>query len=256
VTAKPRRLNFALALVLAAFTVHAPSAAQSPAQPLLAPGEVLLEVAATGRTVRPAERARLLVSMTGRGATPVQARAAAEAQLERAVTAARGAGVRREAIREVRQVSPFGFAAEAPPEDMFRADRAVAAEIEPSTQWETRMIEILIADPANARRVSDALRTAGILGVSGPTYQLADDSGARGAARADALRQARAQAESFAAAANMRVARMLRIGARPGAEAMGWSVFAAISERPTVPSGGTDVDITEHVAVDFVLAPR
>ncbi|HEX9932774.1 MAG TPA: SIMPL domain-containing protein [Allosphingosinicella sp.] len=241
---------------MAALAMPVPAAAQSSLQALLAPGEVLLEVAATGTSVRPAERARLLVSIIGRGASPEEARAGAEAQVQRVTAASLAAGVPRDAISEARHGTRVGFVAEGFDEDMIRADLELAAAIDAPRGSDTRLLQIVIADPARAASVANALRRAGIQGVADPIYQVMAESAARGAARADALRRARAEADSYAAAANMRVVRMLRINARPGAEAIGWSVYAGRLEGTVTHRPATDVETTEAIGVDFVLGPR
>jgi len=119
-----------------------------------------------------------------------------------------------------------------------------------------RILEVLIRNPAEAARIRDAMESAGVRSISQPFYEVADGDAAHAAARADGLRRARANAEAYAAAANMRVVRMLRISDRTTAESLQWTMIMAMSGGRRPAGSGTDVETQEHVSVDFALAPR
>ena len=220
----------------------------------LAPGEVLLETDAIGTVVRPASHAKLSITLIARGPSPREARAALETSVQQAIDAAGAAGVAAADIRPARSSGPVGF----PGNEI--ADYALTAEMagqtEPQIHVSSRVMEVIVRDPARAERIRAALEAAGVRSVSQPYYEVADEDAARAAARAEALRRARANADTFAAAGNMRVVRMIRISDRETLDAMQMAMFARMMGRVPAAGSGTDVEIQEHVSVDFALAPR
>ena len=250
-----RRLILAAFVALTSTVGAQPAVSSSPVTlPPLAPGEVLLEVGATGTSVRPADRARLVVTGSGRAATAAEARAAADAEIRAATQAARAAGIAADDIRPLRPAQPLGLHANSAVEDMA-LPAEVAAGMVPTVHHAGRTLEIIVRRPADAERVRAAIEQAGVAAVPAPLYEVADEEAALNAAREDALRRARAKAEGFAAAANMRVARLIRISDRAGPESIGWSVVAAMMGVRDG-AAGTDVETQVQVEVDFVLAPR
>jgi uncharacterized protein YggE len=101
--------------------------------------------------------------------------------------------------------------------------------------------------------------------VESPTYSLSDDRPARRAARAEALEQANADAEAYAAGLGLRVARVVRVTERIGLESL--SLLSDASERVRLAmrspvaagaSEGREPEIRTSVVVgvDFALAPQ
>lgn len=250
-------------LILAAAAVAAPgvpgaAAAQRAlvATPPMAAGEVLLEVDAVGTSVAAADRARIQLSFTSRAATPQASRAAVEALVRQATDAARAAGVAPADILPPRASGPaLGFVGNEAPEAYELA--AQAAQIGERVHVATRRLDILVRDPARAEHVRDALERGGVENVSGPIYELSDDRAARREARVGAIADARSRAEDFAAAAGLRVGRIVRISERLPSDFGGWAVLAAMVERsPQSRSGTMSVETQAHVSVDFALAPQ
>jgi uncharacterized protein YggE len=90
-------------------------------------------------------------------------------------------------------------------------------------------------------------------------FTLSDPGTARSEARMRALASARADAEAYATALNMRVARLVRVTDRVGVDLIGLMMSepgrrSTISGPETTPDG--DAQVTVPVGVDFVLAPR
>jgi uncharacterized protein len=117
-----------------------------------------------------------------------------------------------------------------------------------------------VRDVGRVARIERALRDTGATQVTGPTYELVDDSAARRSARAQAIAAARADAEAYAESLGMRVLRVVRVTERVGLDFM--SLFVGqpnltrrIQEGMT---GRTSPEIATQVivGVDFALAPQ
>lgn len=223
----------------------------------MAAGEVLLEVDALGTSVAAPDRARIQLSFTSRAATPQASRAAVQALVRQATDAARAAGVAPADILPPRASGPaIGFVGNEAPE-AYELPAQAATQIGERVHVATRRLDILVRDPARAEQMRDALERAGVENVSGPFYELSDDRAARREARARAIADARARAEDFAAAAGLRVGRIVRISERLASDSAGWTVLAAMVERsPQSRSGTMSVETQAHVSVDFALAPQ
>jgi uncharacterized protein YggE len=101
------------------------------------------------------------------------------------------------------------------------------------------------------------MEDAGFDTISGPFYRLDEVhlEEARRAAHAEAYRRARAEADSLAAAAGMRVSRLVRIDERMGPEAAVWTVYAAMFPGSAALEE-MQVETQVRISVDFALAPR
>lgn len=226
--------------------------AQVSTQPL-APGEVLLEVVAVGTSSAPADRATLTATVTASGATEAEAERALEAALERVRAAARAAGVRAEDITTAEAMVTFDI------DDYVRTDPTTdqppaAPEVE-----RRRALELELRDVARVEAVRQALRDAGATGVGEPSYALADASAARRAARTNALRAARAQADGYAADLGLRVVRIVRVTERVGMDIFNIAISDPSFARRFQPNrANTDprIESVMFVGVDFALAPR
>lgn len=248
------RVLAVLAALAAAALVAPGAAAQSKIDLALAPGEVLLEVEAEGRSVVPARQAWLLVSLTGSGATAADARRSVEEQVARVRAAARAAGIAPIDIVPMRSGSRVGFISE-PPADADAPFNVVSDET-PSERRAQRAFEILVRDPSAAERIRQAVEESAPVNVSDPVYEAGDADAARRAARDDAFRRARADAEALAEAAGMRVVRVIRISERSGADALGTALIRAYAIGQLSRASESDVETIARLSVDFALARR
>jgi hypothetical protein len=249
------RLVIAAAMALAA----APAAAQSLAPVALGPGEVLLEIGVRGRSVTQATSATLAVSVVGRGATAAAARADNEARSQRLIAAARAAGVRSEDVsRGPARFYPGFVGNEAMEEDAsigFVSDPRPQAP--PGAQTERSTVKIRLRDFSSFERLRDALEAAGAEDVPMLVYELGDQAVARQAAKADALRNARAEAAAYAKDLGMRIQRLVRVsdrippGERTPTMADVFRLFIGEGESAT-----REIETTADIAVDFVLGPE
>jgi uncharacterized protein YggE len=217
----------------------------------LAPGEVLLEVDAAGTVHSRPDAIRLFVVAKSTGETAGKARAANAALVERISAAARSAGVDAADIRP--GSGPWwrvGFISDP-------SEAALPAFARPSGRTETAMLDIRLRDAAKAEAVRTAVEQAGADAVQGPVYALENDSTARRAAKEDAVRRARVDAEEYAGALGMQVARILRVSERTGPAADPAEVeamFATMNNLGNASAG--EIETRVRIAVDFALAPR
>jgi uncharacterized protein YggE len=145
---------------------------------------------------------------------------------------------------------------------MMEARRAQAeADEAPETK---RVGDTTITMELNDAARAETLRSA-LEGQEGVTlislnYALSDDRAAGATARREALNAARAEAEDYAAALNMRVVRAVRVTERAGFDLFAMMTGVATGmEREFAGLGSrTDPDITTLVSigVDYALAPR
>jgi uncharacterized protein YggE len=236
---------------MAAFAA-APVSAQSRAAPTLNPGELLLEIDAGGASHMPADQAMLRVPLISRGGTSTEARQANEALGARLLSAARSAGIRDADARIVpASGTRWGFVGN----EAYENFAAAAPDIQ-RTSVASTLLEIRLRDPSRFDALRAALERAGAEDVPDPDYSLEDDIAARRAAKADALRNARAEAEAYARTLGMRVVRIIRVSER-GNASFGDSEGLQILYRQMMgaKSGrADDVETDVRISVDFALA--
>ncbi|HYI46919.1 MAG TPA: SIMPL domain-containing protein [Allosphingosinicella sp.] len=275
-----RLVILGLSLALAGSAPLTFAVAQSPVttQPLAA-GEVLVEINAMGSISTRADSASLSASLSGSGDTEAAARTATEAQARELRTMLRAFGIADADIR-VRPITTGTSPAPAPAEMGYGDMNAVTADMNmamtmdegntayamedvppPPAAYGQTTVEIVVRNMDRVPAVQRALMERGVfsLGFRGTTYALADSGAARRAARAQAMQQARADAESYAAALNMRVVRIVRITERIGLDGLSLFVSEASSMTRLFASqvfSGPEVLTMAVVGVDFALAPR
>ena len=214
-------------------------------------GEVLLQVAATGRSeVRPDE-ARITVGVSSTEPTAQAASAANAATMARVVGALGRLGVRDDDV-QTRNLT-LGRIEYGPQRGRYRAENLV----------EIRVRDVRQAGPAVA-----AATEAGGNVLSGPQLRVSSPEAADNAAYAAAYKGARARAEAYAAAAGLKVSRVLAIrdggveavplgyGHRASAtDAVGLEAQAAAPAAPPAPPVSGGVHLREvRVRRDFALS--
>ncbi|HEX2762981.1 MAG TPA: SIMPL domain-containing protein [Allosphingosinicella sp.] len=248
------RLIAAAALLLhgAALATEASIGANAAPAAALAPGEVLLEIEATGSAKSRPDAARLFVIAKSEGETTARARSLNEALVARIGGAARQAGVAPADIRL--GTNPWSRMAFVGNEAI---DAGVAALSRPTEKTEFASFEIRVRDVSRVDPIRSALEEAGADQVVGPFFALENDSAARRAARADAVRQARAEAEDYANALGMRVARILRVSERVSPYVSADASEAVLNAMYAV-RGPTaqEIETRADLAVDFAIVPR
>jgi uncharacterized protein YggE len=274
-----------------ALTVSAPAAAQPPA----AANEVLLEVNAIGTTTRRADLATFTVSLQAEGRTEAEARSSLAEKTRRLTAAVTAMGVAAADVQagpirvEGMDMRTFDVSDEPPPppeepppppegeaaaasvaaaaaaSSPPRVTQPIAAPISRMSGGASSVSGSLIIRARDMNRVQELRNEVGrvegsyALYTTSPVFSLADPGTARSEARVRALASARADAESYAAALNMRVARLVRVTDRVGVDLLGLMMGepgrrSIISGPETTRDG--DVVVTVPIGVDFVLAPR
>jgi hypothetical protein len=258
-------LGAALALAGTLPGASAVVVAQAPVstQPL-APGEVLLELNATGTVVTRADAAVMTLRAMGSGNTAAEARAAAEREAARLAGIARGAGVAPADVQIMPVMLSPDYADLVGPPPYDGADmNAVSVALEddaarPRTRNATAMVLIRGRDLASLQPMIRAMEQGDAVMESEPRYSLRDTDAARREARNRALANARADAEAYAAALGLRVVRVVRVTERLGFDFISMMVNERAMRRQIEANDGRspDIETSVTIGVDFALAPR
>lgn len=239
-------------------------AAQQPAPRPLGANEVLLELGAMGSETSAADLAEISVSIKGKGKDAEAARAAHDAMLEKVKHAARAAGMAAGDIDEGNpnvgpdmDASMMGDLME--PMRPLRPGQSAQATEEPFSATST--VKLRLRNVERLEALDDAIEKAGAETIGSPRYSAQDTGAARQGARRKAIAQARTDAETYAAALNMRVVRVLRVTERTGTDIMTMMLSEMAGGEAAMSKmfeGGEDgrVPSVVFVGVDFVLAPR
>lgn len=210
------------------------------------PDEVLVQVSATGRTDTRPDEARFTAGVQSTAASAGAASTANNAAMAGVMRAVEASGVKADDV-QTRSItlSRIGYG---PERGRYRADN---------------LVEIRVRDLARASQAIAAATQAGANVVSGPNLGIADPEAASRSAYAAAYRAARARAETYAAAAGLKIVRVLAIrdgGAQAGGTPYDGNMSMQVQAAPTVSAppplrpGMTASEV--RVNADFVLAPR
>lgn len=234
-----------LIATLALGSIALPAAAQSVPTPIL-PDATVLEVSATGRVTRVPDVASLRAGVVTQAPTAAAALSENAQRMERVVAALRSAGI---ATRDI-ATSNVGLS----PQYRYADNQPPAI----TGYQASNTVSVKFRDIAKSGAALDALVKAGANQIDGPQMSIDQPDAALDAARADAVKQARARAELYAQAAGMRVERIVSIseegenrGDSPRPPVMyARNAMAAEASTPVL-AGETEVSAT--VAVRFLL---
>ena len=190
------RMKFAAALVLLA---AAPAVVAQPAPPPAATQGTRLDVVATGEVTRIPDIVRINAGVVTQAPTAVEAISQNAARMERVRAALARAGVAPRDIQtsNINLQPDYRYAENQPPQLIgYRA----------SNEVNVRFREI-----ADSGRILDALVAEGANQINGPNLGIDRPEAALDEARVAALANARARAELYARAMNMRVRRILLV---------------------------------------------
>ena len=234
-----------LAAVLLASTA-APASAQSAAPVPILPDATVLDIVAAGEVLRVPDIAMVRAGVVTQAVTAAAALSENATRMERIVAALRTAGIT--------------------PRDIMTANVALApqyryGENQPPviTGYQaTNTVSVKFRDVAKSGSVLDKLVNAGANQIDGPQMSVDKPDAALDAARADAVRRAKARAMLYAEAAGLRVDRIVSIseagedrGTVPRPPVMYARAEMASDAQTTVLPGETA--ITATVAVRFLL---
>ena len=243
------RLAGLIALALAA----APAAAAAQAvQMSLAPGEVLLRVEAQGEHYARPDTMTISAGVVTTGATSREATGANAELANRLIEALRGQGVAPGDIRTTRlRVEP-----------QFEEREERRGAIRPRGRilgyLAQNGLSVRVRDLKRASAIVDALFAAGANDVDGPDFAHSDPLPARRAARRAAVAAALEEANTYAEALNMRVARVLRVSERGDFDEDEGGNYVTVTgsrvQATPIEPGELRTEIT--VWIDYALVPR
>lgn len=238
------RLVSGLALTLLA---AAPAAAQE-VELELQPGETLLQVEAEGVDRSRPDLMTVTAGVVTTGGTAAQALAANNALAERVIARVRGLGVAPQDLR-TRELSI---------QPRFDESRRGSGEEPRITGYvASNVVEMRLHDLGRAGDVIGAAFEAGANRVEGPAFALANDRPARLAAQREGVRLAREDADNYASALGMRIARVLRVSERGDMVRRDDNAIVVTGSRiMRVPLEPGEVETRTRIWVDFALTPR
>lgn len=192
------RYHFATAALLA-LAAAGPAAAQSLETTPILPDATVLDVVATERTMRTPDVATLRAGVVTQSPTAAAALAENAQRMDRVIAALRAAGI---ATRDIATATvglqpQYRYTDNQPP--VITGYQA------------TNTVAVKFRDVAKSGAALDALVKAGANQIDGPQMAVDQPEAALDAARADAVKRARARAELYASAAGLRVDRIAAI---------------------------------------------
>jgi len=162
-------------------------------------GNTILTVHASATTRAAPDLAIVTLGVMARGDTARAAQAAQSTRMSAVMEAARAAGV------EERDVQTVGFSLE----PQYAYPRNAAPRV---TGYVSRnIVAVRVTDLSKVSGLIDATVAEGANELQGIQFTFQDEEASRNAARAQALQAARARADAYAEAGEMRVARVLSI---------------------------------------------
>ena len=234
-------MRLVAALLAAALALPAPAAAQELA---LAPGETLLEVSAEGTAMTVPDVVVMRFGVTTTAASARDAVAANTALAGDLIEVASRVGA------EPRNLQTERLSVRPVFED--REERP-AAEPRIVGYVANNGLEVRLSDVAKAPALLDAMVAAGANDISGPDFELSDNSDAVVRARTHAVANAMREAEAYAAAFGKEIARVIRISER-SARTTGEMIVVTGSRHAAFAPGEVETEV--QLWVDFALAER
>lgn len=241
-----------VAAALAALLVAAAPAAAQNAPLTLQPGETLLEVQAEGVHLSRPDVMTITAGVVTTAATAPEAMQANNSLATRLIERVRALGVNPRDIRTQRlSLRP-----------RFDEQQRAAADRD---DREPRIIgyiasndlELRLRDLSRAGEILAALIDAGANSVRGPQFSLSQPRPADLAAQQDAIRIARENADSYAQALGMRVARVLRVSERSRySDGRDGTITVTGSRNSRTPIEPGEISTRSQTWVDFALVPR
>ncbi|MFL6857166.1 MAG: SIMPL domain-containing protein [Allosphingosinicella sp.] len=242
-----------VAAAAAALLLGGAEAAADPGTPLaspsLMPGEVLLQVEATGETKSRPDVMAIRAGTVTSGRTANEALKANSALSSRLIDAIFALGL------EARDVKTSELSVD-PVMDESAAERQ-NREPRITGYVAKNRLDITLRDLGRASDVMDALFQAGANSVTGPNFSLSDKKPAMRLARAAAVAEARLQADTYADALGMRIARVIRVSERSGFDDEnneGIVITGSRIPRTKIEPGELTTKVT--VWIDYALLPR
>lgn len=263
-----------IAAVLAAALVPASPAGAQMAQPAVtvAPGNTLLTVSAEGRSFREPDMAVFSAGVTTQGTTAAAALAENSRAMTNVIAALRRAGIAERDI-QTSNLSIQPIYAD-PNRDAIMAARVSGQPYVPPPPEQqvptiigyqaSNNVSVRQRDLKDFGKVIDTLAAAGANQINGPMFQMDKPEPALDEARLEAVKAARARAELYAGATNLRIVRILSITEGGGYYGPPPVVFATAGRGgypappppPPSPVQPGEMQMATTVTVLYELAPR
>jgi uncharacterized protein len=214
--------------------------------------ETRLEVEAEGEVTRPADKATLTASATTNGSTSQQAVAANALLSDRIVVALTSSGL----VASLRSPS-YSVDSTSTDEDsdITRKPRILGYTA-------SKTFEIEVKDVKRVGEIIDILAAKGATEISQPQFDLKDRDGALKAARFEAVRRAKLEAENYAEAAGLKVSRTLRLSERSKYSDNGVEEIVVTAQRANAPPPPAtkiepgEITVSVTLYADYGLTPR
>jgi uncharacterized protein len=241
-----RLAGLAAALALAA----TPAAAQDVAISL-APGEVLLKVEAEGEHLSRPDLMAISAGVVTTGRTAKEALAANNVLANRLLAAVRQSGIEPRDVQTSELAVTPQFARDGTGRDDEDSVRRIIGYVA------RNRVELSLRDLSKAPEIVSALFEAGANEVRGPSFGLTDPGPALRAARRAAVAEARAEADTYADALGMRVARVLRVSERQSFDSEDNDTIVVTGSRiMATPLEPGEVRTQVEVWIDYAMVPR
>jgi len=238
-----------LAAGLAALAVALPAAAAAQDVAIsLTPGEVLLKVEAEGKHLSRPDVMAVSAGVVTTGRTAREALAANATLANRLLAAVKANGIEPRDVQTSQLAVNPQFARGDENEDSVRRITGYVAR---------NQLSLRLRDLGKAPDIVNALFEAGANEVHGPSFSLADPAPSLRLARRAAVAEARAEADAYAEALGMKIARVLRVSERQSfeGEENGYIVVTG-SRIPAAPLEPGEVSTRVRVWIDYAMVPR
>ncbi|HEX8481270.1 MAG TPA: SIMPL domain-containing protein [Allosphingosinicella sp.] len=211
---------------------------------------MLLKVEAEGQHLSRPDLMEITAGVVTTGRTAKEALAANNLLANRLLAAVRQNGIE---ARDV-QTSELSVTAQFSPDE---SDGEEEARVRRITGYVARnRLRLQLRELRRAPDIVGALFEAGANEVQGPSFGLSDEAPALRAARRAAVTEARAQAETYAEALGMKIARVLRVSEnRFATEGEQYITVTGSRVRPTPLEPG-EVATTVEIFIDYAMVPR
>jgi uncharacterized protein YggE len=222
-----------------------PAAPSASVEPLVPARGTILDVSAEGRTTRVPDLATIRAGVVSQAPTAAAALADNAQRMARVVAALKRAGI---ADRDLATAN-VGLS----PQYRYTEGQSPAI----TGYQATNTISIRFRDVAKAGGVLDTLVAQGANQIDGPNLSIDKPEAALDEARTDAVKRARARADLYAAAAGMKVARVISI-AEAGQDAGSPGLQPVFMARAMKAEAASDIapgekDVTVTLSVRFLL---
>lgn len=245
-------LKYVLTPLALALALPGAAASAQAVQAPIAATSALLTLTAKGKTARTPDLAVFNAGVTSQGKTAGEALSANSADMNRVIATLKKAGIADKDIQTSQiSLNPiYGQPVVGPNGQVSQEPRIVGYQA-------TNTVMIRSRDIKNFGKVLDALVASGANQISGPSFQMADATGAMDEARVNAIKAARSRGELYARAAGLRVVRIVSIseGGYNPPQPKYAMMEARSADAASTPIQAGEVEAQVSVTVQFELAP-